>query len=222
MQRGCRAGRSVRRALPRSGTGYAGPHACHVVLLACRHRLVEIREPAEGCREGSCRRLFSLSGQALARDTRVNETVGFLNGGHLFRMNALKCEDLTDGIMLGRRLAQEYVAFYHKYVSGCENMQLVATASLIGVRESRRIVGEYELNYDGLCGTTTIPRPDRHLQQLGRHPSLRLQRRRVPALLQGIQQDRASEAGRMFWAPLWYPRSQRLEEPVGCRSLQFE
>ena len=80
--------------------------------------------------------------------SRVNQTVGYLNGGHLFRMNALKCQDLSDGVMLGRRLVQEYVAFYRKYVSGCENLQLVTTGSLIGVRESRRIVGEYELNFD--------------------------------------------------------------------------
>jgi FAD-dependent oxidoreductase family protein len=88
---------------------------------------------------------------------RVNETVGFLNGGHLFRMNSLKCQDLSDGVMLGRRQAQEYLAFYRKYVSGCENMQLVATASLVGVRESRRIVGEYELNFDDYQARRQFP-----------------------------------------------------------------
>jgi hypothetical protein len=88
---------------------------------------------------------------------RVNETVGFLNGGHLFRMNALKCKDLTKGVMLGRRLLQEYLAFYRKYVTGCENMQLVVSGSLIGVRESRRIVGEYELTYDDYIARRQFP-----------------------------------------------------------------
>ena len=46
---------------------------------------------------------------------------------------------------MGRRLAQEYVAFYRKYVPGCEQMEQVITGDLMGVRESRRIVGEYEL-----------------------------------------------------------------------------
>ena len=80
--------------------------------------------------------------------SQVNETVGYLNGGHLFRMNALKCKELSEGVMLGRRIVQEYVSFYRKYVAGCENLQLVTTGSLIGVRESRRIVGEYELTMD--------------------------------------------------------------------------
>jgi hypothetical protein len=51
-------------------------------------------------------------------------------------------------MMHGRQLAQEYAAFYRKYMAGCENMQVQATGTLMGVRESRRILGEYEMNYD--------------------------------------------------------------------------
>jgi len=88
---------------------------------------------------------------------QVNRTVGFLNGGHLFRMNSLACKDLSEGVMLGRRLAQEYLDFYRKYVSGCEEVQLVTTAPLIGVRESRRIVGEYELRFDDYLARRQFP-----------------------------------------------------------------
>jgi hypothetical protein len=42
-------------------------------------------------------------------------------------------------------LAQEFLAFFKARVPGYENLEHVTTASLIGVRESRRIVGEYEL-----------------------------------------------------------------------------
>ncbi len=77
--------------------------------------------------------------------SQVDKTVGYLNGGHLFNLNALRTQSLTDGAMLGRRIAQEYLKFYKNDVPGFENVELVTTASLIGVRESRRIVGEYEL-----------------------------------------------------------------------------
>jgi hypothetical protein len=100
---------------------------------------------------------FTQSDRHLPGMQRVNHTVGFLNGGHLFGMNALRCKDLTDGAMLGRRLAQEYIEFYRKYVSGCENIQLVTTAPLIGVRESRRIVGEYELTFDDYLARRQFP-----------------------------------------------------------------
>ncbi len=122
---------------------------------------------------------------------QVGHTLGMLNAGHLFKMNALKCRSLSDGVMKGRRLAQEFLAFYRKYVPGCENMELAITGSLVGVRESRRIVGEYELNFDDFSSPAAVSRPDRRVQQLRGHPRLRRLRSRVPALLQGIHADSA-------------------------------
>jgi len=100
---------------------------------------------------------FTQSDKHLPGMSRVSDSVGVLNGGHLFRMNALKCKDLSNGVMLGRRIVQEYVAFYRKYVSGCENLQLVATGAVIGVRESRRIVGEYELTVKDYLARRQFP-----------------------------------------------------------------
>ena len=70
-----------------------------------------------------------------------------LNAGHIFGMDALDPESLTQGYIQGRRFAREYAEFYRRYIPGCEEMVLVSTASLMGVRESRRIVGEYQVNY---------------------------------------------------------------------------
>ena len=78
---------------------------------------------------------------------RSGDTTATMNAGHLFNTDALKTRSLSDAVMLGRRLVQEYAAFYRKYMPGCENMEVVGTGALLGVRESRRIVGEYELNY---------------------------------------------------------------------------
>ncbi|TVR41912.1 MAG: FAD-dependent oxidoreductase [Planctomycetota bacterium] len=70
-----------------------------------------------------------------------------MNAGHLFGMDALNIASLSEGMRQGRRLAWEYNAFFRRYVPGCEEMELVTTAASMGVRESRRIIGEYELNY---------------------------------------------------------------------------
>ncbi|TVR48108.1 MAG: FAD-dependent oxidoreductase [Planctomycetota bacterium] len=70
-----------------------------------------------------------------------------MNAGHIFAMDALDVASLSEGMRQGRRLAWEYNAFFRTYVPGCENMELVTTAAAMGVRESRRIVGEYELDY---------------------------------------------------------------------------
>jgi hypothetical protein len=60
----------------------------------------------------------------------------------------LRCKSLTEGMMLGRRIAQEYTSFYRNYVPGFEGIEHATTSSLMGVRESRRIVGEYELKFE--------------------------------------------------------------------------
>ena len=84
-------------------------------------------------------------------------TTGIMNAGHLFGANALNCRSLSDAMIRGRQLAHEYLHFYRKYLPGCENMELVVTGSLLGVRESRRIVGEYEINYDDFSNRRGFP-----------------------------------------------------------------
>lgn len=100
---------------------------------------------------------FSQYDRHLPGMSKVGRQVGYLNGGHLFNLNALRCRDLSDGAMWGRRLAREYIDFYRRYVPGCQNIEHVTTASLLGIRESRRIVGEYELNIDDYLARREFP-----------------------------------------------------------------
>ena len=88
---------------------------------------------------------------------QVGETTGMLNAGHVFHANAVKCRSLSDAMPRGRRLVQEFLSFYRKYVPGCGNAELVITGGLLGVRESRRIVGEYELNFADYIARRQFP-----------------------------------------------------------------
>lgn len=88
---------------------------------------------------------------------RTGRTTAIMNAGHIFHMDALDCASITEGMKVGRRLTQEYTEFFRRYVAGCENIELVATAALMGVRESRRIVGEYELDYADYQGRRHFP-----------------------------------------------------------------
>ena len=89
--------------------------------------------------------------------SKIGKAVGSLNGGHVFDLNALRCRSLTDGMMLGRKIAVEYTEFYRKYVPGCENIEHITTANLMGVRESRKIIGEYELKIDDFMARRKFP-----------------------------------------------------------------
>ena len=88
---------------------------------------------------------------------QIGDTLGFTNAAHIFNVNSVQCESLTEGMMRGRRLAREYAEFFKKYVPGCERLEHVCTASLLGVRESRRIVGEYELTFNDYTARHQFP-----------------------------------------------------------------
>lgn len=79
---------------------------------------------------------------------RVGPKGATLNAGHVFNLNPLSVRSLSDGMVLGRKLALEYTEFYRKYVPGCDELELLTTAPVMGIRDSRRIVGEFELTID--------------------------------------------------------------------------
>ena len=108
-------------------------------------------------RKGIADGMFIQPDPFLVGMSQVGQSTGYLNGGHLFNLNALRCADLSRNAMLGRRIAQDYLAFCRKYIPGFENMEHVTTASLIGVRESRRIKGEYVLNLDDYLARREFP-----------------------------------------------------------------
>ena len=82
---------------------------------------------------------------------------GTMNMGHIFGMDALNCRSLSDGMMLGRRLAREYFEFQKTHVEEFKNIELVTTASMMGVRDSRRIIGEYRLEMDDYLNKRKFP-----------------------------------------------------------------
>lgn len=88
---------------------------------------------------------------------------GILNAGHLYDVDCLKTEDLTRAMIRGRKLAQEYMTFYRTYVGGCEEIAHMATAAILGVRETRRIVGEYVLSVDDFVARRSFE------DEIGRH-----------------------------------------------------
>lgn len=60
-------------------------------------------------------------------------------------VNGAKAEDLTKVQIQGRKTIPKLMNFCCRYLAGFDNAYLVTTAPLPGIRESRRIVGEYVL-----------------------------------------------------------------------------
>jgi len=138
----CReAGRDTKHIMP--------PTLCGVVANIDWERYWEtVKHQDELIAQGIKDGFFTQNDRHVPGLFRSVETTGIQNAGHLFGTNALKVKSLTEGYVKGRELAAEYMAFFRTYFDGAEKAELCATGSLMGVRESRSIVGEYELCYD--------------------------------------------------------------------------
>ena len=74
---------------------------------------------------------------------KINEKHGGGNISHCFNVDATDERSLTAAMIEGRRKLVEYTKYYKEYLKGFENMYMTASAPYLGVRESRRITGDY-------------------------------------------------------------------------------
>ncbi|PIZ17384.1 hypothetical protein COY52_04625 [Candidatus Desantisbacteria bacterium CG_4_10_14_0_8_um_filter_48_22] len=71
--------------------------------------------------------------------------------------------DATDGYQVskamteGRKQAEITLNVMRKYLPGCENAYMIDTAQMLGVRETRRIKGEYTLTVDEVLSAKKFP-----------------------------------------------------------------
>ena len=73
-----------------------------------------------------------------------------INCSRVNGIDGTSSESLTKGTVEGRRQVQEIAAVMREYVPGCERMQVLQVASVMGIRESRHVVGLYTLTLDDL------------------------------------------------------------------------
>lgn len=73
-----------------------------------------------------------------------------VNTSRIMGIDATNNKSLTCGEMEGRKQAKIIMDFLRNYVPGCENAKLMATASTLGIRESRHMKGVYSLSSDDI------------------------------------------------------------------------
>lgn len=76
-----------------------------------------------------------------------DQTAGF-NFGHIFGIDGSKAEDLTHGAIAGRALVHHITEWLQGNIAGFEQAYLSLTGEQVGIRETRRIVGDYVLTSD--------------------------------------------------------------------------
>ncbi len=77
------------------------------------------------------------------------------NYNHVYSVNGVNADDLTKTMVEGRRIAFELLEYVRGQVPGFENAYLAVTAGLPGVRETRRIRGEFYLTAEAYFNAET-------------------------------------------------------------------
>ena len=68
-----------------------------------------------------------------------------LNFGHIYGIDPLNAASLTRAEVEGRKMLPELLRFLRNYVPGAENAVIVSSGPAVGIRESRRVMGDYVL-----------------------------------------------------------------------------
>lgn len=71
-----------------------------------------------------------------------------MNCPRLVGFDPLSEESLGQAVRYGRKRIRELIKFFRHYIPGCQEACVSQTASLVGIREGRRIVGRYTLTKD--------------------------------------------------------------------------
>lgn len=89
-------------------------------------------------------------------DTPHPDQVHF-NTTRIVKVDGTKRDDLTAAEIEGRRQTHEMAAWLVRTVPGFEHAYLHGVAAQVGVRETRRIIGEYVVTEDELLAETIFP-----------------------------------------------------------------
>jgi hypothetical protein len=88
---------------------------------------------------------------------RTGRVTGGGNIGHAYHVDATREEDLTRAMVDGRRMLPQYQRYYNDYVQGpFAGAKPIVTGSQLGVRESRRILGDYVLSFEDYMARATF------------------------------------------------------------------
>jgi len=141
--------------------------ATHCFVLSNVHQQVYLSDPSyrsSGSPDSPVYKILASGKYPLIPDTHLCSnivgpgTVGY-NAGHVFDLDATDPDQVSKGLMLGRKIAAAYRDAFAEFAPEVfGDAFLVQTGSLLGVRETRRVIGDYVLTPEGLPGPRELRR----------------------------------------------------------------
>jgi hypothetical protein len=131
----------------------------------------------------------------------IQSDVVHFNTTRVTGKSGLDAQDLTAAEIEARRQTQELLRFLISDVAGFEQAYLQQTAAQIGVRESRRIRGEYTLTADDVLSARKFPDG--------------IARSAYPIDIHSPHRHSQAARGRLLRDPLPLPGPHRGGQPAG-------
>lgn len=80
-----------------------------------------------------------------------------INNSRILGVDSTNAANLSQAELAGRRQVMELMEFFHGYVPGFQEAQLIDTADELGLRESRRFKGLYKLSKQDVVSGASFP-----------------------------------------------------------------
>ena len=124
------------------------PTYCFAVMNIDRAALGDFRRVTEAMKRGKIEgRLRNPDDHRGEKDIFGPDAMIF-NYNHIYDIDCLNPDDLTRGVIEGREIAFELLEYLREVVPGFDEADIATTAVLLGVRETRRIEGDFILRGD--------------------------------------------------------------------------
>ncbi|MDO4575324.1 MAG: FAD-dependent oxidoreductase [Planctomycetia bacterium] len=101
--------------------------------------------------------VFSVPDEHFTGVAELGGNLGGANIGHVFGVDGTDERSITDALLCGRRSMKEFTRYFNEYLEGFEEAKMVDTGSLLGIRETRRILGDYVLSLDDYKKRAVFP-----------------------------------------------------------------
>lgn len=106
----------------------------------------------------------------------VNRGISEVNTVRVYNVDGTNAQDLTKAEIHARDQIKKLLHFVRKYMPGCQNAYIIDTATRLGVRQSRKLLGEFKLmeedvynnrEFEDAIARTTVswvdsPRPENY------------------------------------------------------------
>jgi len=85
-------------------------------------------------------------------------SLGMINTTRVYGVDGTNARDITRGELQARKQMMQLIDVFKKYLPGFENSFLVDSASMLGVRETRHVIGDYILTEEDIAAKRKFER----------------------------------------------------------------